>query len=259
MSEPYQVECRCQSGRTGANNRHPFTSRRRIFGERSANDGLVAHIGQFVPVLVSPVGYESLKPHDIYRLVIFATAAGIFTAVIAYPPTHTGEGVFTAYSPICIRIPFISDQCDIALGTLVGWAGIPAWGNPFLLDCITTGHRLGREAISSFPLAQVQVERIVDANWAHIGAVATSGTLGLINIACLAPHPYLIIANETRDGLDFTIAQQIDVLVASDGHHFGCEYSSRTVQGWEGFIKLGHMPTDAWLTLDQIDLFPSTG
>lgn len=53
----------------------------------------------------------------------------------------------------------------------------------------------------------------------------------------------------------FCIGEECDVFMASNGHRFGCEYSSRTVEGGEGFVNLGHVAADPQLFFDQVNMF----
>ena len=167
--------------------------------------------------------------------------------------------MLAADGPVGIGVAFLPHQGDVAHGALVGGAGVPAGGNPLLLDGEGVGHGLGRVAVGGLARAQAQIERVVDLDRADVGALAAAGAAVSSMIAGFAAHVDVEIADITGNLLNFAVGQQLNVFVASNGHHFGCEYSSRTVERREGLVQLGHMPADGRFPLDQIDLLAGVG
>ncbi len=95
---------------------------------------------------VRPIGDETLQPHDVDRLVVLAAAAGLFTAVVAYPPAHRREGMLAPDGPVGIGIALLVDQGDIALGALVGGAGGPAGSDALSSRWRTHPERTGQKS-----------------------------------------------------------------------------------------------------------------
>ena len=115
--------------------------------------------------------------------------------------------MLTPNGPICIGLALLFDKSNIALGTLVGRAGGAAGSNTFFVDRISTGYRLGREAVGSFASAQAVIKFIFDIDGADHGAIPTPGALGFIYIARFAADVDLIVANITSYRFDLTISQ----------------------------------------------------
>ena len=229
MPEAHQVEGGRQAGRTGTNDGNFLSGEGGFMGKGRADDGLIAQIRQFIPVGISPIGDETLETHDVDCLVNFTPAAGVFTTVVAHPPANRGEGMLTADSPVSVSIAFLADQGDIALGALVGRAGCPAGSHPVLLNGVGIGDGLRRVAVGGLAHTQPQVKGIGNLDRANLGALSAASTQALIDIARLAPHAHVVVTDKPGDRLNFAVAQQVDVLVASDGHHFRSEYSGSTV------------------------------
>ena len=157
--------------------------------------------------------------------------------------------------PIRIRIAFLPDQGNITLGALVRGAGASARSDTGFLDGIRSRHGLGRMPVRGLPHAEANVKRIADLDRAYLSALAAPGALAFIDIARLAVNAHIEITHIAGDRFHFTVAQELDIFVASNGHHLGCEYSSRTVECWKGLVELGHVPANARLPFNQIDLF----
>ena len=114
------------------------------------------------------------------------------------------------------------------------------------------GYRLRKREIDCRALTQAKIK----FGWdffprAFLHARATAGTGRLINISWFAVYCDVEITYIPAYFFHFAVTKQADVGVASHGHHFGCEYSGRTVESGKGFVKAGHVPPDARLALDQ--------
>ena len=84
-------------------------------------------------------------------------------------------------------------------------------------------------AIRGLAHAQVEVKGVGNLDRANLGAFSTAGANFFLDIARFATHSYVKVADKTRDRLDFAVAEQLDVFMASHGHHLGGENSSCAV------------------------------
>ncbi len=155
--------------------------------------------------------------------------------------------------PIRISIALLLDQGDISLSALVGRASCPARGDTAFFNYVGARNGLGGMAIDSLAQGESPVEGVDHFHRADLGAFPTPGALCFIDKARLAADSHLVIADVSRDAFDFTVAEQADVFVASDGHHFRGKYSGCAVEGRERLIELSHVPANARLTLNHID------
>jgi hypothetical protein len=207
MAQPDEVQASSQPCRTRADDGDAFAGRRRVVLEGRARDGLVAHVGQIGTVGIRPIRDKALEAHDIDRIVDKAPAARVLALAVADAPAHRGERVLAPDGPVGIRETFFAHQGDIAHGALIGGAGVPAGRDPAFVDGIGVGNRLRGEAIAGFALAQAPVKRIVERDWAGVGALAAAGTHRLVDVTRLAAHAHVKIAHVARHGFDFAVSE----------------------------------------------------
>jgi hypothetical protein len=91
-------------------------------------------------------------------------------------------------------------------------------------------------------------------NRAGGGAVSAGLTSVLADMAGFLPDFYLEMPLFTLDIFHFTVGEKLYVRILSHGDQFRRKDTGGAIVGGEGLVELGHTPTDARLTFDEIDL-----
>ena len=184
------------------------------------DDGFVAQIGQFIAVLVGPIRHEALDAHDVDRFIQLAATASRLAVAVANPAAHRWKRVFAPDGPVRVGVAFLLDEGDVAHGALVGWAGGPAGRHAFFIDGKRTRYGLRGKTIGRFSFGETMVELVADFHGTNRDTIPTSGAFGFIHVARLMKYLDLVIADIARDGLNLAVGHQVNVWVASHGHHF---------------------------------------
>ena len=86
------------------------------------------------------------------RLVELAAAAGFLAEVLADAPADGRERVVLLDHAVGVGEAALADQGDVALGALVGGAGVAAGRRAALLDGVGVGDGLGIELVDGLAL-----------------------------------------------------------------------------------------------------------
>jgi hypothetical protein len=74
--------------------------------------------------------------------------------------------------------------------------------------------------VDRFPLAQAHIKGILDVYWAHLCALTTARADLFINVTGFLADMNIKISNITGNRIHLAVNQQLNILMASNGHHF---------------------------------------
>ncbi len=108
--------------------------------------------------------------------------------------------------------------------------------------------------VDGFPNPDTGVEPVVDLHRTDLGAVPAPVALLLDDVAGMLPDPDLEVADLTGDRFDLRAGVDGNVWMPGHLHHLRREDAHGAVVRRKRLVELGHMPTDARLAFDEVDM-----
>jgi hypothetical protein len=140
------------------------------------------------------IGDETLQGANIDWLIHQTAIAGCLAAMVANAPADTGEGVIHLDNAQGILPATLADEGNVALGTLTGWACIPARSYATLLNGISIWYSLRIKLVGCATERQTLVEAVRYNYRTDLDAITTGYTASRINVTGSVLQPYGKIA-----------------------------------------------------------------